>query len=141
MNDFTDAELAAFLDEALPASRSSELELRLRSDSDLRKRLADTQGRESAGLHTIGAIWRRERLSCPTRSELGQYILGTTSEEASDYIRFHLDEVGCRYCQANHADLVEASQSTDSPATRRTRYFQTSAGYLRKQSCPDNEEH
>lgn len=131
MSDFTDAELAAFLDEALPASRCAELEHELRSNADLRNRLVEVRGRETAGLHTIGAIWRRARLSCPTRSELGQYILGTLDEGAADYIRFHLERIGCRYCQANLADLQADAQS-DAPAQRRQRYFQTSAGYLKR---------
>ena len=104
MNHFTDAELNAFLDEALPAGRCSELEHELRTNADLRNRLVEVRGKESAGLHTLGAIWRRGRLSCPDRSELGQYVLGTLEADASDYIRFHLDTVGCRYCQANLAD-------------------------------------
>ena len=134
MTDFTDAELAAFLDEALPASRSSDLEHQLRSDSALRNRLVEVRGRETAGLHTIGAIWRRGRLSCPTRSELGQFVLGTLEAQPHQYIEFHLNEIGCRYCQANLADLQAAAQDDPQPAKRRHRYFQTSAGYLRKES-------
>lgn len=132
MSRFTDAELAAFLDEALPAGRCAELEHALRTDVDLRNRLVEVRGRETAGLHTIGAIWRRARLSCPTRSELGQFVLGTLEPESSDYIRFHLQKIGCRYCQANLADLEAASQPDEAPVRRRTRYFQTSAGYLNR---------
>jgi hypothetical protein len=131
MSQFTDAELTAFLEEALPASRCAELEHELRSNSELRGRLVEVRGRESAGLHTIGAIWRRARLSCPTRAELGQYVLGTLPKENSDYIQFHLETIGCRYCQANLADLQAASRQDEVPDQRRRRYFQTSAGYLR----------
>ena len=131
MSEFSDSELAAFLEEALPPARSAELEHQLRSDTELRSRLIEVRGRETAGLHTIGAIWRRGRLSCPSRSELGQFILGTLAPDAHQYIEFHLNEIGCRYCQANLADLQTATQ-TDEPAKRRRRYFQTSAGYLRQ---------
>lgn len=130
MSQFSDAELTAFLDEALPAGRCAELEHELRTDSDLRNRLVEVRGRESAGLHTVGAIWRRARLSCPSRAELGQHVLGALSPESSDYIRFHIEIIGCRYCQANLADLQSASQSNQIPGERRRRYFQTSAGYL-----------
>ncbi len=132
MSHFTDAELAAFLEEALPAGRCSELEHELRSSTQLRNRLIEVRGRETAGLHTIGAIWRRARLSCPSRTELGQYVLGTLQQELSDYISFHLDQIGCRYCQANLADLQAAAQAENQPSKRRTRYFETSAGYLKK---------
>ncbi|MFK8111997.1 MAG: hypothetical protein AB8B91_07330 [Rubripirellula sp.] len=131
MTTFTDAELAAFLDEALPAGRCSQLEHELRSNADLRNRLIEVRGRETAGLHTIGAIWRRSRLSCPSRTELGQHLLGTLESEAADYVRFHIDEIGCRYCQANLADLEAASTPDESPDQRRRRYFQTSVGHLK----------
>ncbi|SRR6056297_764235 len=132
MTEFSDAELAAFLDEALTPTRSAELEHALRSDARLRSRLTEVTGRESAGLHTIGAIWRRGRLSCPDRSQLGQYVLGTLPADAVDYIRFHLKEVGCRYCAANLADLETAAGPDEQPARRRTKYFQTSVGHLKK---------
>ncbi len=132
MPPFTDAELAAFLDEALPPARCAQLEHDLRTDTDLRNRLIEVRGRETAGLHTLGAIWRRNRLSCPARTELGQFLLGTLADEASDYIRFHIGQVGCRYCDANLADLKEASKPDKQPTKRRQRYFQTSAGYLKK---------
>lgn len=132
MRPFSDAELTAFLDEALPAGRCSELEHELRTDSQLRDRLVEVRGRESAGLHTIGAIWRRARLSCPDRTTLGQYALGTLEKDAADYIEFHLRVIGCRYCQANLADLQAAAEASDQPQQRRRRYFQTSAGYLKK---------
>lgn len=129
---FSDAELAAFLDEALPPARCAQLEHDLRSDSDLRNRLIEVRGRETAGLHTLGAIWRRNRLSCPSRDELGQFLLGTLDDSATDYIRFHIEQVGCRYCEANLADLKEASKPDEQPAKRRQKYFQTSAGFLKK---------
>lgn len=132
MSQFSDAELVAFLDEALLPGRSAELEQSLRDDPELRNRLVEVRGRESAGLHSIGAIWRRNRLSCPSRDELGQFLLGTLNPEAADYIQFHLDDVGCRYCHANLDDLKNASQAAAESSTRRQRYFQTSAGYLKK---------
>ncbi len=131
MPEFTDAELVAFLDEALSDDRSTALENALRDDAELRDRLVTVRGRETAGLHTLGAIWRRGRLSCPSREDLGQYLLETLSEEHADYIRFHLQTAECRYCQANLADMQSASEPADK-TVRRRKYFQTSAGYLRK---------
>jgi hypothetical protein len=131
MTDFTDAEIAAFLDEALAPARSAELESALRVDDGLRQRLIAVRGRETAGLHTVGAIWRRRRLSCPDRSQLGQFVLGTLPDEHADYIQFHLQEIGCRYCEANLADLRAANEKTQAATQRRQKYFQTSAGYLK----------
>ncbi|MAI30658.1 MAG: hypothetical protein L7W43_11190 [Rubripirellula sp.] len=132
MNHFSDAELSAFFDEALSPTRCAQLEHELRSNTHLRQRLIEVRGRESAGLHTLGAIWRRNRLSCPDRSELGQFVLGTLETEQKDYIQFHLQKIGCRYCQANLADIDPAEQTPEQATTRRNRYFQTSAGYLKK---------
>ena len=132
MAEFTDAELAAFLDEALPPDRCSELEQELRGNDELRERLIRVRGIETAGLHSIGAIWRRARLSCPDREQLGQLVLGTLDQDHATYIRFHIDEIGCRYCQANLEDLQASAQASDQPTSRRQRYFQTSAGYLKK---------
>jgi len=132
MAEFSDAELAAFLDEAMPAKESAELEHQLRTDAELRSRLVEVTGRESAGLHTIGAIWRRGRLSCPDRAQLGQYILGTLDDETADYIRFHIEQIGCRYCAANLADLEAAAKADEEPVRRRTKYYQTSVGHLKK---------
>jgi len=132
MNHFSDAELSAFFDEALPPARCSQLEHELRSNTKLRQRLIEVRGRESAGLHTLGAIWRRNRLSCPSRSELGRFVLGTLETEQRNYIQFHLQNIGCRYCQANLADIDPAQKTPEQATTRRSRYFQTSAGYLKK---------
>ncbi|MEM9827161.1 MAG: hypothetical protein AAF958_11260 [Planctomycetota bacterium] len=134
--DFSDAELIAFMDEALQPSRSSELEAALRDDESLRARLVQLRGRDAAGLHTIGGIWRRGRLSCPSRDDLGAFLLDALEDEHADYIRFHLEQIGCRICAANLEDLKAAAnaQTAKQIRPRRTRFFQTSAGYLRKEN-------
>jgi len=132
----TDAQLSAFLEEALPPEQLSAIEKRLRDDADLRQRLAIIIGREDAGLHSVGVIWRRRRLSCPDRDELSQFFLGVLDEEPASYIQFHIEQVGCRYCAANLDDLRQAqttaSQDGGEPSLRRQRYFETSAGHLRR---------
>jgi len=51
----------------------------------------------------------------------------------SAYIRFHLDQIGCRLCQANFADLRSQQEETQELIiTRRTKYFQSTAGHLRQ---------
>ena len=44
-------------------------------------------------------------MSCPTRDQLGGYLLEAGDPELLEYIRFHLEEIGCPYCQANLDDL------------------------------------
>ncbi|MEZ6089655.1 MAG: hypothetical protein R3C05_16810 [Pirellulaceae bacterium] len=133
MKTLTDADLQAFLDESLPAAQMSEIELRLRDDRELHERLATLRGQQDAGLHGIGAIWRRHRVSCIDREKLGQYLLGVLDEAEEEYIRFHIDRVGCRFCESNLADLQSHANADRKQAEgRRRKYFQTSVGHLKK---------
>ena len=131
--DFTTAELEAYLDEALPVEQMTAIERALRSQPDLAKRLSQINGRRDAGVHSLGEVWRRQRLTCATRRQLGSYLLGVLPDEESDYIRFHIDTVGCRFCAANLADLqAQQAEAGDNIERRRRKYFQSSAGFLRK---------
>lgn len=128
---FTDQQLHAYLDETLASETMSLIEQSLRADQQLRDRVIQLVGAREAGVHSLGEIWRRNRVSCPSREQLGSYLLKVLDAETEDYIRFHLGEVGCRLCAANLDDL-ERQRTEQQPAiqTRRRRYFQTSAGYL-----------
>jgi hypothetical protein len=128
---FTDIELLAFLDEQLGPERSSAIESAVRQIPKLHQRLIHLRGQNVAGLHTIGSIWRRERLSCPDRETLQRFLLKELDVDVSDYIRFHLHEIGCRVCMANYDDLNQAIHIENEAVTRRRRLFQTSAGHLR----------
>ncbi len=131
---WTDRELTAWLDELLPAERMAEFENQLRKDSALRARMAVLIRQRDQGGHTIGEIWQRSRLSCPVRTELGSYLLGTLTTAAAAYVEFHLRTVGCRVCQANLNDLEEQSSQSDQVPGRRRRFFESSAGLLRGES-------
>jgi hypothetical protein len=129
---FTDAELEAYLDELLPAPQMTAIEGALRRDATLAQHLAELIARRDAGVHSLGAIWRRERLSCPTRDELGSLLLGVLEPGLADYVRFHLQQVGCRWCLANYEDLQrQQAGTTPQDQLRRQRYFQSTAGHLR----------
>ncbi len=128
---FTTQELEGYLEESLPPELMAAIEGALRSDPDLIDRLTAINGRRDAGVHTLGEIWRRHRVSCPTRQELGSYLLGALAPEHEQYIQFHLETVGCRLCQANVLDLkAQQAGHTSAATTRRTKYFQSSAGML-----------
>jgi hypothetical protein len=85
------------------------------------------------GDHSIGAIWRRSRLTCPSRELLGNFLLQVLEGDQADYIEFHLKTIGCAFCQANLADL-QARQVEPAGKTRqrRQRFFESSAGLLRR---------
>ncbi|MCI0334128.1 MAG: hypothetical protein L0228_12995 [Planctomycetes bacterium] len=131
---FSNSELEAFLDESLPVERMTAIEEALRASDALQKRLAAIHGRRDAGVHSLGEIWRRHRLSCPSREQLGSYLLGVLPREASDYVKFHLESIECRYCAASLGDLKAQQSAAESEVAerRRQKYFQSSAGYLRK---------
>ena len=135
---YTDPELQSYLDEALPSPTMAAIESMLRSDESLRERLARLVGQREAGVHGVGEIWRAHRLTCPTRSQLGSFLLGVLDEPTRDYVAFHLERIGCRWCQANVDDLRQrdGEQRAD-VATRRRRYFQTSAGLLRRANATE----
>ena len=133
MDTISDADLANFMDEALNAEEMVRVEHALRTSASLRKRFDGIRQARDRGWHSVGAIWRGRRLSCPTRSQLGSYLLDALDPQWQDYIRFHTETVGCRICQANLADL--RSRQEEQPVTtieRRRRVFQSSVGQLKK---------
>lgn len=131
--DFTNSELEAFLDESLPVERMAAIEESLRHSDALQQQLTAINGRRDAGVHSLGDVWRRHRLSCPPREQLGSYLLGVLSREAADYVTFHVETIECRYCAASIADLQSQQSAAETEVTRRRqKYFQSSAGYLHK---------
>ncbi len=129
---YSDTELDAYLDESLAPELLAAIEQSLREDEALRQRLARVIGRRDQGVHDVGSIWRRHRLSCPTREQLGSYLLDVLDEAHADYITFHLETIGCRYCQASLDDLKQREAAASAAVERRRRYFESSAGRLRR---------
>ena len=129
---FSDAELAAYLDETLAVEEMSRIESAMRIQPELLDRLKGIHRRRDSGHHSLGEIWSRQRLSCPSREELGSFLLGALGEEEAGYIEFHVFDVGCRICAANAEDLQQQRDRTlkDAAEIRRRKYFQTSAGLL-----------
>jgi RNA polymerase sigma factor (sigma-70 family) len=63
---------------------------------------------EAAPAIDVGAVWRAGRASCPARHWLARGHAGTLAEGPSAYLRFHVEEIGCEWCQANLDDLARA---------------------------------
>lgn len=128
----SDDQLLAWLDEALAPDQMSEIEKQLRDSEPLRNRVAGLIRRRDDGVHSVGEIWRRHRLTCPTRADLGSWLLGSLDDDHADYIDFHIRTVGCRTCVANLTDLQDSVQPSEDSTRRRRRFFQSSAGHLPK---------
>jgi len=133
MSDVTREQLHAYLDDTLSEAESARIERALRDSEPLQQRLRQVMQERDRGEHTVGGIWLRHRLSCPSRERLSSYLLGVLADEELDYIRFHLDTVNCPFCQANLADLQAQQEESGSVSQqRRKRIFQSSAGLLQQ---------
>ncbi len=100
--------LSGYLEDSLNDAETAVIEKALRDSEPLRRLLRTLMLERDRGEHSIGAIWCRHRLSCPTREQLGSYILGALEPGLQDYIDFHLNTVACAFCSANHADYSNA---------------------------------
>ena len=137
-DEFTQAELEAFLEEALDPKRAAEIEIALRDNKPLLTRLSRINGRRDAGMHTIGEIWRRNQIGVPSTEELSRYMLGILSEEHADYLKFRLEVVKCPYTIAALDDLQEKqSASKNQIESRQRKYYNSSAGLLRSDQTDD----
>lgn len=130
-DDVSDEQLVAYLREELPLADLARVERALRANKRLAARASRLAMRRDLATHDVGAIWRADRLSCPDRGELGEYLLGTLPADRADYISFHFRTLGCRYCAANLADLQARSRESAPDVERRRRYFESSAGRLK----------
>lgn len=132
---FPDAELEAYLDETLDPDRSSEIEEALQDDEELLQRLTHINGRRSAGVHTLGEIWRRNQIGVPTPEMLGNYLLGITTAAESDYIDFRMTKLKCPFTLAMYDDLVhQQNESEEQSTSRRQKFFQSSVSQIKKPS-------
>jgi hypothetical protein len=127
-----DETLRSYLADALPGEDLARVEKALRDSSELRARLEDVrQNRSDSNLHTLGAIWRRGRLTCPTRQQLGSFLLDALDPELASYLKFHVEVVECPFCQANLADLkAKASQPAAVVKNRHNRILKSSQHLL-----------
>ena len=129
----TSEQLAGYLDDSLSETETAQVEQALRQSESLRGQLRVLIGQGDRGEHSLGAVWRRRRLTCPDREQLGSYLLGVLDADYQDYIDFHLKTIGCAYCLANLADLqAQQQESAGQVQQRRRRFFDSSMGLLGK---------
>lgn len=135
MNYPSDEELLAYADEVLISDQSALVEQQLREDETLRSRLTELLEKRDQGNLSLGDLWRHHRLSCPSQTELGLFLVGANKPELADYIRFHIEVVGCVYCQAQLSEMRETTRvnQADLQQKRRDTLFASSAGLLKSQ--------
>lgn len=129
--DVTREQLFAYLDESLDDAEIARIEKLLRTSKALQGRLSKVREERDRGEHSLGAVWRRERLSCLTREQLGGYLHSVLDKPLHAYVDFHLKTIACPSCLANLDDLREKQTEAAAQSRRRQRYFETSARLLK----------
>ncbi len=81
---------------------------------------------------TLSTIWREERVSCPNRNVLSKYVDGKLDVETADYLRFHIFDIGCPFCQASEEDLRMKATTAPTEETFRLRLFEKTSEFLKK---------
>jgi len=76
-------------------------------------------------------LWEYYRFSCPKRNTIGAYMLGTLEPDWQQYVDFHLNLLGCRFCRANLDDLQSQSQETRQEAFQ-ARIMESTVGFLHR---------
>ena len=124
--------LKAYLSETLAPEAMARVEKALRDSSELRAQLEDVrQNRGDLGMHSLGAIWKRSRLTCPTRQQWGSFLLDALDPDYADYLKFHIEVIACPFCQANLQDLQhKAGHAVPAAQTRQKRIYHSSRHLL-----------
>ena len=64
---------------------------------------------------TVATVWRDERVSCPHADILRAYETGSLEGGAMEFVRFHLEESQCPYCNATLSDLRTRDKEAAEP--------------------------
>ncbi len=79
----------------------------------------------------LTSVWETMRPSCSKRTTLGKYTLRILPCEWEDFVRFHVETLGCTFCNANLVDLSVTSESTAKPS-QHLRLFHSTIGFLKR---------
>ena len=117
MADVTREQLHAYLDDSLNEAETSRIEKLIRGSAEVRKQLSKVREERDRGEHSLGAVWRCERLSCMTRESLSGFLHGVLDADFHRYVDFHIKTVGAS-CQANLDDLKDKQAETTAETRR-----------------------
>ena len=101
------------------------------------KRLAKSVA-ESSQMHALElenadqmltSVWEALRPSCPKRSTLGKYTLGTLDEGWETFVRIHVDEIKCQFCVANLSDINTTNEKEVTSLNQKI--LQSSIGFFK----------
>ncbi len=106
--------------------------LKHRSLARVRDRVSSRHGEIQPGdlENLLTEIWETNRPSCPKRSTIGAYELGTLETQWQNYVDFHLHQMGCRFCRANLDDLRTQNAQADSAPAFHQKIMESTVGFL-----------
>ncbi len=83
---------------------------------------------------TVATVWREERISCPHPHLLQSYLQGGLAGGAAEFVKFHLTESQCPYCNAVLEDLQVRDDLARSPTLEdlRDRLLRSTVTELRR---------
>ena len=76
-------------------------------------------------------LWQEQRFTCPKRSTIGSWRLGSLDEQWSEYVKFHINQLGCNICLANLEDLDNELNKKTEYDTVCQRIFESSIGFFK----------
>ena len=79
----------------------------------------------------LAQIWQQYRPSCPKRSTIGAFLLKTLDPDWQNYIGFHINVLGCHFCQANYQDIQQQNQQKGADKLQQ-RIMESTVGFLQK---------
>ncbi len=94
------------------------------------KQLASMDADDAEIESLLTEAWESHRPSCPKRSTIGAFLLGTLDDKWKKYVEFHLNVMGCHFCRANLDDLNKQNQ--ENSQQMHTRIMESTIGFLRK---------
>jgi hypothetical protein len=70
---------------------------------------------EEALAFTVASVWREFRVSCPHPDVLRAARLGGLPADAAEFVRFHLEESCCPFCNAVVQEFDELDEEAAQP--------------------------
>lgn len=90
---------------------------------------------------TVGSVWREARVSCPHPDVLRAYREDGLEAAQAGYIRFHVEDANCPYCQAILEDLARGgAAAADAPLENlKERLLSSTMNVLREKRARDSK--
>ena len=102
----------AYIDGALSPEEADAFTSMAYGDSELRGKIRTVQAEFDYHNHTVGSLWRRNQLTCPSDQEIVDYQRGELAiiyPKIADHLQFHLTSIRCIYCISTAAEWKQSA--------------------------------